>query len=73
MADPADCIEHVTDPIIELLAMKLYEHDLESGWPPAKGVSLTPWNFMSNEDRESYRRIARGEEELGYAPEAPNA
>ena len=54
----------ITDPLIEILAIKLYEHDDQSGlWPPKQGWSLTSWMSLDDEDREIFRRIARGENE----------
>lgn len=60
-------LEEVTDPLIELLAIKLFEHDTSNGRRPK-----TPnmgWMSMYNEDRESYRKMARGQDVIGYVPE----
>ena len=52
----------IAEPLIELLAIKLFEHDNESdGKPPA--VLRAGWAALCEEDRESYRAVARGEEE----------
>lgn len=51
----------ITDPLIELLAIKLYEHDCQDTFPPK---SLTGWLAMPEEDRELYRDIARGAADL---------
>jgi hypothetical protein len=51
----------ISDPLIELLAIKLFEHAQEE-WPVKY---ITPsWRDTSEEDREIYRRIARGEDEF---------
>lgn len=57
-------MNHITDPTIELLAIKLYEHDHELGWYPRNAGSVKSWMRMSEEEREKYRRIARGAEAL---------
>lgn len=54
----------ITDPLIELLAIKLYEHDIGNLWPVGHGYGSIPWMKCSEEDRETYRRIARGEADL---------
>jgi hypothetical protein len=52
----------IKDPLIELLAIKLYEHDHASGcWPERN----TTWMKLDDEDRELYRDIARGKTALG--------
>lgn len=51
----------IEDKIVELLAIKLYEHDHQGKWPPR---AVTSWMALLEEDRELYRRIARGNEEL---------
>lgn len=58
MSDAALKIEH---PLIELLAIKLYEHDFQGKWPPPG--TQPSWIYLPDEDRESYRKMARGEEE----------
>lgn len=60
-------LETIDNPLIELLAIKLYEHDTENRKDPK--VLRTGWMTMSNEDRELYRKLARGEEAIGYVPE----
>ncbi len=55
----------VKDPLIELLAIKLYEHDHDR-YPP---VSVYPWSLASEADREIYRQIARGKENYGNGPD----
>ena len=42
--------------LVEILAIKLYEHD-HATFPPAKG--RVPWSSMCVEDREIYRDKAR--------------
>ena len=55
----------IADPLIELLAIKLYEHDANDGrWPPKAGSSSQSWMATCEEDREAYRRLARGEDEM---------
>jgi len=53
----------ITNPIIELLAIKLFEHD-HGVWPPAPSLAEPSWMRLHEEDRESYRKLARGEREL---------
>jgi hypothetical protein len=58
--DPEERIAFVEDPGIESLAIKLYEHDgMDGRWPSAP---MTSWNAQSEEDREIYRRLARGQD-----------
>jgi hypothetical protein len=56
----------ITDPIIELLAIKLYEHDTFSYAPKGKTwPSDRPcWRLVCDEDRDVYRDMARGAESL---------
>jgi len=53
----------IKNPIIELLAIKLYEHD-HRVWPPAPGCSNPSWMKLHEEDREIYRKVARGEADI---------
>ena len=55
----------VADPLIELLAIKLYEHDHDR-YPP---VSVYPWSLASEADREIYRQVARGGYAYGRGPD----
>ena len=64
-----DYTEMVSEPLIELLAIKLYEHDYIGGRPP-KTPNLG-WLALCNEDRETFRQMARGEKVIGYPPEDP--
>lgn len=64
---PAEYTETVADPLIELLAIKLYEHDTLNGRNPPN--LSTGWMTMANEDRELYRQMARGKEPIGYEPD----
>jgi hypothetical protein len=59
-------IETITDPLIELLAIKLFEHDSSEGYAPLT-VNLG-WTTIPNEDRDIYRRQARGESPIGVEP-----
>jgi len=53
----------VNDPLIEILAIKLYEHDHASKvFPPAYGMSN--WFNINEEDRQIYRNIALGKHPL---------
>ena len=61
----------VTDPLIELLAIALYEHD-HNTWPPTSNSS-TGWGRMDDDDREIYREMARGEKAFGYEPDLEKA
>lgn len=47
--------------LIELLAIKMYEHDNSQGnWPPSPGWSQTTWRRLHRDDRQIYRdMIAR--------------
>ena len=54
----------VADPIIELLAIKLYEHDTVGGRMAAQPGDRNVWAEVDEEDRESYRAMARGEVDL---------
>lgn len=55
----------ITDPIIELLAIKLYEHDHQDGrWPPIGGSRLDNWMKTCEEDRKIYRDMARGKDPI---------
>jgi hypothetical protein len=56
-------VETITDPLIELLAIKLFEHDVDDAENP--GAVNAGWMMLANEDRESYRKMARGEEPIG--------
>lgn len=56
----------IENPLIELLAIKLYEHDgvdAVGSWPPKPGYHIA-WMRMPDEDREIYRKLARGEDDL---------
>jgi hypothetical protein len=61
----------VSDPLVELLAIKLYEHDTlgngDARWPSPPGFSRDCWAATCEEDREVYRGMARGECDL-YGP-----
>lgn len=55
----------IKNPIIELLAIKLYEHDAQNGiFLGRNHESMTNWFKLADEDRELYREIARGDREL---------
>ncbi len=60
--------EAIKDPLIELLAIKLFEHDADyKGNDP---ISLsTGWMTMCSEDREAYRNMARGSDRIGIEQE----
>jgi len=53
------------DPAVELLAIKLYEHDryphadAPDAWP-REVATTTCWIALAEEDRETYRQMARG-------------
>ena len=61
----------VKDPLIELLAIKLHEHDCTKGvletyhYPKKEGWRDDCWAALHEEDREAYRKIARGEDTYG--------
>ena len=48
----------IKDPMIELLAIKLFEHDHQGVWPP-KGHP-TSWMAIAEEDRQTFRDMASG-------------
>ena len=50
----------IEDPMIELLAIKLYEHDTEY-WPR---LSMRGWLRLPEADRETYRALARSGNQL---------
>lgn len=59
----------ITDPLIELLAIKLYEHERtgEAGTTLralAVGDLEAGWLALEEEDREVFRAMARGEADL---------
>ena len=51
----------ITHPLIELLAIALYEHDHPSGDFPR---TMPNWMCLPEEDRQMYRDIASGSSEL---------
>lgn len=60
----------VRDALIELLAIKLYEHDQQDGyWPPKNNDRATSWARLAEDDREEYRVIARGLANYGSGPD----
>lgn len=50
----------VGNPIEELLAIKLYEHDFDI-WPKGQ----VSWSSLPEIEREEYRKCARGEDDYG--------
>ena len=48
----------IDNPLIELLAIKLYEHDFVR-WPMGDGIMS--WVTLPEDEREDYRKYARGE------------
>jgi hypothetical protein len=54
----SDYVETVKDPLIELLAIKLFEHDQDI-------EERYDWLMVSNGAREMYRQMARGEMSIG--------
>lgn len=55
----------IENPVVELLAIKLYEHDFQGKWPPRN--AQPSWLAIDEEDRETFRQIARGEADLPAA------
>lgn len=53
----------ITNPIIEILAIKLFEHD-HGVWPPAPSLAEPSWMKLPEEDREIYRKLARGDKDI---------
>lgn len=54
----------ITDPLIELLAIKLYEHDNALGWYPRHQGETIGWMKMPESERGRYRRMAAGEADI---------
>jgi hypothetical protein len=49
--------------LVELLAIKQYEHDHSTaGWPPKPGYTATAWRFCDPEDRQMYRDMIENAE-----------
>ena len=56
----------VADPLTELLAIKLYEHDAGTGkWPLQPGFVVANWMHLPDEIRQLYRDVASGVTPLG--------
>lgn len=53
----------IKDPLTELLAIKLYEHD-HRVWPMPAGNTQPAWLKLDNNMRDFYRQVARGEVSL---------
>lgn len=53
---------YVPAPIIELLAIKLYEHDFGK-WPPDPHIGAG-WRNLAEEDRQPYRDMASGKRDI---------
>lgn len=52
----------IKDPLIELLAIKLYEHDSIGGKSSkSPGEDRDCWKKVDEEDREFWRQMAKGE------------
>jgi hypothetical protein len=49
----------IKDPLIELLAIKLYEHD-QGEWPLRESSFTYPWMKLADERRQLYRDMASG-------------
>ena len=49
----------IKDPLIELLAIKLYEHD-QGEWPLRESALAYPWMQLPDERRQLYRDMASG-------------
>lgn len=61
----------ILDPLTELLALKLYEHDtLADGRVDTWPTTRTCWAALAEDDREAYRALARGEEPYGEVDDA---
>lgn len=56
---------YIKDPLIELLAIKLYEYDTVGEDPIFRPHgNRTCWLALDNDDRELFRAIARGKQPL---------
>lgn len=53
----------IANALIELLAIKLYEHDHQGKWPVKDGGNPS-WMALPDEDRQIYRDLASGKEDL---------
>jgi hypothetical protein len=52
---------YITDPLKELLAIKMYEHDAQNGkFPMRESDGYSSWRKLNEEDRQIYREIASG-------------
>lgn len=60
---------YIHAPVIELLAIKLYEHSHPLGWYPYNAGGIRSWLHLTEEEREVWRRMARGGDSLP-TPEA---
>ena len=61
------------DPTVEILAIKLFEHDHPLGWYPHNAGGTRGWMWQDEETRDRYRRYARGDDPLPCRAEAPPA
>jgi hypothetical protein len=68
MSAENDYLERITDPLIELLAIKLFEHSGQDEFGLARKTPKIGWMQLLCEDRQFYRDIARGKELMGYIP-----
>lgn len=55
-------------PLVELLAIKLFEHDHQGRWPVREGFGGLSWMALPEEDREAYRQMAAGNADLAGEP-----
>ena len=51
----------IKDPTVELLAIKLYEHEYTDSYPSRMAPG---WLRIDEAERDRYRKIARGEADL---------
>lgn len=54
----------ILDPLIEILAIKLFEHDHEGKWPVRPERGGPSWLALPEEDRDIFRAMARGDTDL---------
>jgi len=72
--EPSEWVGKTVDnPLVELLAIKLYEHDELNGTTNlrslAQGGSASGWFGLADTDRELYRKMASGLEPLSATGE----
>jgi len=67
LEEEVDEVDYVKDPLIEILAIKLYEHATRGNpdvkptyWPPSEGNGGEAWCCLDKETRDLFRNMAKG-------------